>query len=305
MKRAVKHRDFGVTTRARARPRDPRGGVAGAHPCVSVPRSGVRLVEPGAPGRAGSRWAIIAVRHDVPLPSGIAFDATVALALIAVALVGPLRRVRGDLPADRGQRAVRPRTAAARRQPGQPRRLRLVHARGRARARPPRTSSRARPPPSSRSCATGCVLLVVNFAVGPLIYATMWLGHPLRSVARMFPDGLPAGVAMTTLGALTVVLYAARRAARPRHLRPRRRAAAERAHVRGPHAARSGSSTRSPPRAATRTRCACSSTSAAPSAGSSTTSSAPRTRAASRATRPSTSATRSWTGARRPAPPGT
>ena len=56
-------------------------------------------------------------------------------------------------------------------------------------------------------CATGCVLLVVNFAVGPLIYATMWIGHPLRSVARMFPDGLPAGLAMTTLGALTAVLY--------------------------------------------------------------------------------------------------
>src|SRR5215203_3716990 len=34
--------------------------------------------------------AIVAVHHDVPLPSGISFDATAALALIAVALVGPL-----------------------------------------------------------------------------------------------------------------------------------------------------------------------------------------------------------------------
>src|SRR5215213_8874627 len=34
--------------------------------------------------------AVIAVRHDVPLPSGINFDATAALALIAVALAGPL-----------------------------------------------------------------------------------------------------------------------------------------------------------------------------------------------------------------------
>ena len=33
---------------------------------------------------------MIAVRHDVPLPSGIAFDATVAIALITTALLGPL-----------------------------------------------------------------------------------------------------------------------------------------------------------------------------------------------------------------------
>ncbi len=53
----------------------------------------------------------------------------------------------------------------------------------------------------------GFVVLAVNFAVGPLIYASLWIGHPVRSVARMFPDGLPAGLAMTTLGALTAVLY--------------------------------------------------------------------------------------------------
>src|SRR5688500_6393543 len=34
--------------------------------------------------------AIVVIRHDVPLPSGISFDATTALALIAVALAGPL-----------------------------------------------------------------------------------------------------------------------------------------------------------------------------------------------------------------------
>src|SRR5215207_4338753 len=34
--------------------------------------------------------AVVVIRHDVPLPSGISFDATTALALIAVALAGPL-----------------------------------------------------------------------------------------------------------------------------------------------------------------------------------------------------------------------
>ena len=42
-----------------------------------------------------------AIFHDVPLPSGISFDATAALALIAVALVGPLPALADHLPADR------------------------------------------------------------------------------------------------------------------------------------------------------------------------------------------------------------
>src|SRR4029079_46895 len=42
--------------------------------------------------------AIVADRHDVPLPSGIAFDATAALALIACALAGPLPALAVILP---------------------------------------------------------------------------------------------------------------------------------------------------------------------------------------------------------------
>ena len=42
--------------------------------------------------------AIVAIRHDVPLPSGISFDATTALALIAVALAGPLPALAVILP---------------------------------------------------------------------------------------------------------------------------------------------------------------------------------------------------------------
>src|SRR4051794_17077533 len=34
--------------------------------------------------------AVVVIFHDVPLPSGFSFDATTALALIAVALAGPL-----------------------------------------------------------------------------------------------------------------------------------------------------------------------------------------------------------------------
>ena len=42
--------------------------------------------------------ATIAIWHDVPLPSGISFDATAALALIAVALAGPLPALAVILP---------------------------------------------------------------------------------------------------------------------------------------------------------------------------------------------------------------
>ena len=82
----------------------------------------------------------------------------------------------------------------------------------------PPSSEPIAPPPRGRSLwrslaalgvlvVAGFVVLAVNFAVGPLIYASLWIGHPVRGVARMFPDGLPAGLAMTTLGALTAVLY--------------------------------------------------------------------------------------------------
>jgi hypothetical protein len=52
----------------------------------------------------------------------------------------------------------------------------------------------------------GVVQLLVNWAVGPAFYGTLWLGHPLRALVQMLRDALPAGAAMAALGAITVVL---------------------------------------------------------------------------------------------------
>ena len=207
MKGAVPHRHLGVTTRARL-------GL-GLH-VVAV----AALVPAYLALRPTAVWgdslllavlaalAVIALRHCVPLPSGITFDARVALALIAVALVGPLPAlvVVFALPVAVNALSGRERLLRA----GNLANLAaygwytfaggaLVAASGVA--------------PGSAAAlgvltAAGLLQLAINFAVGPLIYATLWIGHPVRSVARMFPDGLPAGVAMTTLGALTAVLYA-------------------------------------------------------------------------------------------------
>jgi HD domain len=151
--------------------------------------------------------AIVVIRHDVPLPSGINFDATTALALIAVALAGPLpafavifppiavnalcgreRLVRAGNLANLAAYGWYTLAAAL-----------LLQAVG---------ADLATPAAIVALVAAGFVQLLVNFAVGPAIYATLWLGHPVRSVARMFPDGLPALMLMAALGAVTVVLYA-------------------------------------------------------------------------------------------------
>ena len=205
MKRAVKHRDLGVTTRARA------GLAVHAAAALALVPAYLFLAPDSDWSNPGllavlAALAIIAVRHDVPLPSGIAFDATVALALIAVALVGPLAAFAVIFP------PIAVNALSGREQLLRAGNLANLAAYGWYTLAGGIVLTAADVEPGTTAaflalCATGCVLLVVNFAVGPLIYATMWIGHPLRSVARMFPDGLPAGLAMTTLGALTAVLY--------------------------------------------------------------------------------------------------
>ena len=205
MKRAVKHRDLGVTTRART------GLAVHAAAALALVPAYLFLAPDSDWSNPGllavlAALAIIAVRHDVPLPSGIAFDATVALALIAVALVGPLAAFAVIFP------PIAVNALSGREQLLRAGNLANLAAYGWYTLAGGLVIVAADVEAGTTAaflalCATGCVLLVVNFAVGPLIYATMWIGHPLRSVARMFPDGLPAGLAMTTLGALTAVLY--------------------------------------------------------------------------------------------------
>ncbi|MET0819034.1 MAG: HD domain-containing phosphohydrolase [Solirubrobacteraceae bacterium] len=201
----MKHRDLGVTTRARAGLAVHAAAALALIPAYILLAPDSDWSDPGLLAVLAA-LAIIAVRHDVPLPSGIAFDATVALALIAVALVGPLAAFAVIFP------PIAVNALSGREQLLRAGNLANLAAYGWYTLAGGIVLTAADVEPGTTAaflalCATGCVLLVVNFAVGPLIYATMWIGHPLRSVARMFPDGLPAGLAMTTLGALTVVLY--------------------------------------------------------------------------------------------------
>jgi len=150
--------------------------------------------------------AIVVIRHDVPLPSGVTFDATTALALIAVALAGPLPALAVIFP-----------PIAVNALCGRERLLRAgnlanLAAFGWYTLASSLLLQAAATDPTAASAfgwllAAGLLQLVVNWAVGPAVYATFWLGHPFRAVAMMLPDGLPAGMVMATLGAVTVVLF--------------------------------------------------------------------------------------------------
>ena len=205
MKRAVIHRHLGVTTRARLGIGLHATAAAALIPAFLLLGLPADWSHPGLLAVLVA-LAVIAVRHDVPLPSGIAFDATVAIALIATALLGPLPALAVIFP-----------PIAVNALSGRERLLRAgnlanLAAYGWYTLAGGALIAAAGAEPGSLAALgvlvmAGLVQLAVNFAVGPLIYATLWIGHPVRSVARMFPDGLPAGVAMTTLGALTAVLY--------------------------------------------------------------------------------------------------
>jgi hypothetical protein len=149
--------------------------------------------------------ATIAIFHDVRLVRGVHFDATAALALIATALVGPLPALAVIFP-----------PIAVNALCGRERLLRvgnlanfaaygwytLVGALVLQAASDP-----LQPGALGWLIAAGVIQLLVNWALAPALYGTLWLGHPLRGLLVMLRDALPAGVAMVTLGAFTVVLY--------------------------------------------------------------------------------------------------
>lgn len=149
--------------------------------------------------------AVIAARHEVPLPSGIRFEATVSLSLIALALAGPL-------PAA----SIMYATILANGLSGHERLFRAgnlanvasygwyVLAGAWALALAPDVGH---PAYLAALTVVGMLMLVVNWAVGPAIYGTLWLGHPMRAIAQMLRDALPAGVVMALLGGVTVVLF--------------------------------------------------------------------------------------------------
>jgi hypothetical protein len=148
---------------------------------------------------------VIAIRSEVALPSGISFEALSALSLIAVAVAGPLPALlvtfapivfNGVTGRERLFRAGNLANVAAYgwyALAG----AAILHA-----TAPDPTGAEA----LGWLAVAGIVQLVVNFAVGPAIYATLWLGHRPRTVLDMFADGMPAATVMVALGAVTVVL---------------------------------------------------------------------------------------------------
>jgi len=157
----------------------------------------------------GVLWAlaVFADRSDVPLPSGVRFDATIALMLLCVALAGPLpalgiflvpvlvNALTGHEPllragnlanlASNGWQAI---TAAAV--------LELV-----AVGAAPATGS------IGSLLVAGTVLFVLGWAVGPAIYGPLWLGHPLRAMVQALRDMSGAAAVMVGLGVVTALAY--------------------------------------------------------------------------------------------------
>ena len=137
----------------------------------------------------------------------------------------------------RRRRSCRREQLAARRQPGQRRRLRLEG------CSPRRACSRSGAPAglTARGACPGSLLAgaVQSLSTGPSarrVYGTLWLGHPLRAMARMLADFLPAATVMVALAALTIVLTAPLGLLALALFARHRRAAADRAHLRRAHA---------------------------------------------------------------------
>jgi hypothetical protein len=148
---------------------------------------------------------VIAIRTEVRLPAGISFEALSALALIATALAGPLpallttlapivvnaltgreRLLRAGNLANLAAYGWYSLAGAA-----------LIHA-----VAPEATV----PAAFGWLLVVGLVQLLINWAFGPAIYVTMWLGQPVRTVLHVLADGVPTGAVMVLLGAGTVML---------------------------------------------------------------------------------------------------
>jgi hypothetical protein len=150
--------------------------------------------------------AVIAIFHDVRLIRGVHFDATAALALIATALVGPLPALAVIFP-----------PIAVNALCGRERLLRVgnlgnLAAYGWYTLAGGLVLQAVAPDPTQPAAlgwmiAVGVLQLVINWAIAPALWGTLWLGHPLRALVVMLRDALPAGAVMAALGGFTVVLY--------------------------------------------------------------------------------------------------
>jgi len=149
--------------------------------------------------------AVIAYFHDATLNTGIHFDASMALALIALAIAGPLAAVLVDLfpvvvgSLLRREKLIREGNLANVAAYGWKAIvaalvLSLAGAQG------------LEPEVVPWLLLAAAAQLLVNWAVGPLVYATLWLGHPARALVRMLADAVPAAALMLALGTATSIL---------------------------------------------------------------------------------------------------
>jgi hypothetical protein len=150
--------------------------------------------------------AVLADRADVPLPHAVRLDATIALTLIAVAVLGPLPAFlvalapsvvnavtgrqtlwrAGTVPnvASYGWEVVALSVLLAHTVAG----------------------------PADRMAAlpwllvAGPVQLLINWGIGMGLYGPVWHGYPFRSVLGSLADLTPPVLVMTSLGALTAAL---------------------------------------------------------------------------------------------------
>jgi hypothetical protein len=207
------------------------GAVGGPHPWDLDRRhraalaSLVALIAALAPALAWlappSRWdrplmlvtlgalAVLADRAEVPLPTTTRLDATIALTLIAVALLGPVPALLV---------ALAPLLAAAatgRDQLLRPGNLANIAAYGWEVVGVSLLLAHTVHGPLDRLSAlpwllvAGPLQLLVNWALSPALYGRVWLGHPWRALTRMLGDVAPAMTLMTSLGAVTVALSGA------------------------------------------------------------------------------------------------
>jgi hypothetical protein len=146
--------------------------------------------------------ALIADRSRVPLPSGVGFDATIALVLLAVVVAGPPGALVVFAAPWLADAATRRRPALRVSALGD---LSLYGWQAIAAALVLRDA-----PPGAAALPwlvlAGVAQYVVGWAAGPAIYGTLWVGSPLRSLSRALVDMAPAATATIVLGAVTVVL---------------------------------------------------------------------------------------------------
>jgi hypothetical protein len=150
--------------------------------------------------------AVIADFNEIPLPGGVRFDAGLPLALIALAILGPLPGLLVSLmPIAVGALLGRDRIL----RPGNFSNITAFTGEALVASMVLAVADVHGLPWLNALpwlLLTGVVMCVANFGFGPAIFLPFYLGHSRTTVARAFFDMLPTALIMVGLAAVTVVL---------------------------------------------------------------------------------------------------